>query len=264
MQIEYAAQIDPGRVRQNNEDAVGVEPTHSFAVLADGMGGYNAGEVASAMAVACVREGLAKWCASSSGAQAPAPRLAQAMAVCAQQANTDILRAASANPQYANMGTTLVVMGFRQDRVVLAHVGDSRAYRLRAHTLSQLTKDHSLLQEQVDAGLLTREQAAVAPGKNLLTRALGVEEGVQVDLTELPAQPGDLYLLCSDGLTDMLSDDQIAQVLSTPMPLARMAQTLIDQANALGGRDNIAVVLAGLVPPNAGSNWISKWMGLGR
>ena len=242
MKYQFTSLTDPGRVRTNNEDAVTLDEEHGVAVLADGMGGYNAGEVASGMATTFIRSELVGWL--SSGAQkASAAQAARALEICVQKANTSILKAAVSNPQYAGMGTTLVVAVFRGQSLVLGHVGDSRCYRLRAGTLTQLTKDHSMLQEQVDAGLLTPEQAAIAPGKNLLTRALGVEETVHMDVATHQVVGGDLYLMCSDGLTDMLDTPGMAMVLKSDAPLAQLAQELVNQANAHGGRDNIAVVL---------------------
>ncbi len=158
--------------------------------------------------------------------------------------NRSILNAAISNIQYAGMGTTLVAGVFLDSILVLAHVGDSRCYRLRQGVLEQITKDHSMLQEQVDAGVLTPEQAAVAPGKNLLTRALGVEEVVKVDIHQHQVQANDLYLMCSDGLTDMLDVAGIAAIVGSSSPLSAMAAELVTQAKAHGGRDNITVLLA--------------------
>lgn len=242
MKYQFFSQTDPGRVRSNNEDAVTLDVTNGVAVLADGMGGYNAGEVASGMATAFIRSELVRWL-SADDQKPSADQVARALGICVQKANTSILNAAVSNPQYAGMGTTLVVGVFQGPSLVLGHVGDSRCYRLRSGALMQLTKDHSMLQEQVDAGLLTAAQAAVAPGKNLLTRALGVEDSVHMDVATHQVMDGDLYLMCSDGLTDMLDSPSMALVLKSDVPLAQMAQELINLANAHGGRDNIAVLL---------------------
>lgn len=242
MKYQFFSLTDPGRVRSNNEDAVTFDENHCVAVLADGMGGYNAGEVASGMATTFIKSELVRWL--SSGAQnASADQVARALDICVQKANTSILSAAVSNPQYGGMGTTLVAGIFQGDSLVLGHVGDSRCYRLRSGILSQLTKDHSVLQEQVDAGLMTIEQAAVAPGKNLLTRALGVEEVVQMDVGIFEVAHGDVYLMCSDGLTDMIDTQGIATVLRSGATLTLMAQEMVSLANANGGRDNIAVLL---------------------
>lgn len=205
MKYQFFALTDQGRVRNNNEDSVTFDEPHRVAVLADGMGGYNAGEVASGMATVFMQSELVRWLAA--GAQnADAEQIGRAIDICARKANQSIMQAAVSNPQYAGMGTTLVVGVFKDAQLILGHVGDSRCYRYRANHLVQLTKDHSMLQEQVDAGLLTAEQAVAAPGKNLLTRALGAEEDVKTDVGTYEVEVEDIYLMCSDGLTDMLQD----------------------------------------------------------
>ena len=240
--FEFSLASDPGRVRANNEDSVAFDAEAGVAVLADGMGGYNAGEIASAMAVTFIRAELAH--ALQTAPSAPTDEaLCDLVSQAIQKANLSIHNAAMANAQFSGMGTTIVVAVFDAQRVVLGHVGDSRAYRLRDQRLVQLTRDHSLLQEQLDAGLLTPEQAKVATHKNLVTRALGVEATVQVDVALHPVQEGDLYLLCSDGLTDMVADSELQLTLSNSLPLADRAQSLIRQANAAGGRDNISALL---------------------
>jgi len=183
------------------------------------------------------------------------------MEICVDNANRSIFNAANSNPQYSGMGTTLVVGVFQDGRLMLGHIGDSRCYRLRASHLDQITKDHSLLQEQMDAGLITPEQAATSTNKNLVTRALGVEDAVLLEVNEHKVEPGDLYLMCSDGLSDMLDDDAIAQVLAGDGSLEQKSVQLIDAANANGGRDNISVLLA---QANSGSKkrgLISRWLG---
>jgi protein phosphatase len=159
-------------------------------------------------------------------------------------ANRAIFNAANTNPRYAGMGTTLVLATFREGQLLLGHVGDSRAYRLRSGQLTQITRDHSLLQEQLDAGLLTPEEAVFSSNKNLVTRAVGVEDAVMLELHQHEVQPGDLYMLCSDGLSDMLDSESIQQLLLSYPSLSEAAQALIDAANDMGGKDNIAIVLA--------------------
>lgn len=242
MKYIFFANTDPGLARGNNEDAVVLDEHYPIALLADGMGGYNAGEVASGMATTFIKSELVRWLAVS-GQHANVSQIEAFLAACVKKANMSILNAAISNPQYAGMGTTLVAAVFHGDQLVLAHVGDSRCYRLRLGILAQLTKDHSVLQEKVDAGLMTRDEAAVAPGKNLLTRALGVEPGVQADVQTLAVKAGDLYLMCSDGLSDMLSDADLESLLQTGGDLSKMGQNLIDAANSRGGRDNISVLL---------------------
>lgn len=242
MQYSFYALSDPGQVRANNEDAFVFDDSVGLAVLADGMGGYNAGEVASNMATTLIKTALSPRLALNGKALAPA-HVAQAIGASVEAVNRQILDESISNAHYAGMGTTVVVGVFQGTKLVLGHVGDSRCYRLRGRSLKQITKDHSMLQEQVDAGFLTPEQAAVAPGKNLLTRALGVEEVVNVDVHVHVVQEGDLFLMCSDGLSDMIGDSEISEVLCGGLPLVDMAQELVKQANANGGRDNVTVLL---------------------
>jgi protein phosphatase len=242
MTIEMLAAVDVGRSRSNNEDSVATDDSVALAVLADGMGGYNAGEVASNTATSFIRTELGRWLREASS-EASDAEVRRAMDICVDNANRAIFNSANANPQYAGMGTTLVLAVFREDRILLGHVGDSRCYRLRAGRLQQITRDHSLLQEQIDAGLITPEQAAFSANKNLVTRAVGVEDNVQLETHQHELQGGDVYLMCSDGLSDMLEDDTIAQLLIANESLETAVRALIDAANDAGGRDNIAVVL---------------------
>ena len=243
MIVDFHSATDTGRARSNNEDAVAVDATCGLVILADGMGGYNAGEVASGMATAFIKAELARWLSEASNGASDAD-VRRALDICVDNANRAIFNAANSNPHYSGMGTTLVVGVFREARLLMGHVGDSRAYRLRGTRLTRITHDHSLLQEQIDSGLLTPAQAAVSAHKNLVTRAVGVEDTVQLETHPHDLLPGDTYLLCSDGLSDMLDDDAIAQVLIGGDALAQVAATLIDAANEAGGRDNISVVLA--------------------
>ena len=243
MNFEYFSLTDPGLVRDNNEDSVALDPDHQVAVLADGMGGYNAGEVASAMATTFVKTELGRWIAEG-GSEASAREVRRAMEICIDNANRSIFNAANSNPLYAGMGTTLVMGVFQGARTLIGHVGDSRCYRLRQGSMVQLTRDHSLLQEQIDAGLISPEQAQYATHKNLVTRALGVEDTVLLEVSEYRAEEGDIYLLCSDGLTDMMTDERIAAILVTAGTLEEKSRALVDAANDSGGRDNISVILA--------------------
>jgi protein phosphatase len=242
MIYRFFAQTDPGLARENNEDAFSFDESRGVAVLADGMGGYNAGEVASSMAATIINSEMNRWLAEA-GATASLQDIRRALEICVGNANTAVYRAANSNAQYAGMGTTLVAGVFRGPDLVLGHIGDSRCYRLRQGELAQITKDHSLLQEQIDAGLLTPEQAALSVNKNLVTRALGVDDAVLLEIHEHTAESGDIYLMCSDGLSDMVKDAEIATILQLPLTLEQRAKTLIDTANAHGGRDNITVLL---------------------
>ena len=242
LEYEFFARTDPGRVRANNEDAVAIDTQAKLALLADGMGGYNAGEVASGMAITFVRTEMARWLGEA-GPHLKAFDLRRAMEICVCNANQAILGAADANPQYAGMGTTLVVGIFQGSRLMLGHIGDSRCYRLRAGLLEQITRDHSWLQEQIDAGLITQQQAALSSSRNLVTRALGVEDDALVEINEFKVEPQDLYLMCSDGLSEMVSHEDLTALATAALPLEDKARRLIDAANANGGRDNISVVL---------------------
>jgi serine/threonine protein phosphatase PrpC len=242
MTFEFFEALDTGRARTNNEDSVSLDEDAALAVLADGMGGYNAGEVASTMATSFIRTELGRWLREAGGG-ATDTEVRRAMDICVDNANRAIFNAANSNPQYAGMGTTLVVAVFRDMRLLIGHVGDSRAYRLRAGRLQQITRDHSLLQEQIDAGMITPEQAAFSANKNLVTRAVGVEDTVLLETHLHEVQPGDLILMCSDGLSDMLDDTSISQVLQMHDSLAAAGTALIEAANDAGGKDNISVIL---------------------
>ncbi len=242
MHFEFASATDTGRSRTNNEDSVVIDDVAALAVLADGMGGYNAGEVASGMATSFIKAELGRWLSEAS-VQATDTDVRRAMDICVDNANRAIFNAANSNPQYAGMGTTLVVAVFRESRLLMGHIGDSRAYRWRAGELSQITRDHSLLQEQIDAGLITPEQAAVSNNKNLVTRAVGVEDTVLLETHLHQTQPGDWILMCSDGLSDMIDDEHIATVLRAHDSLDDAVEGLVQAANDAGGRDNISVIL---------------------
>lgn len=243
MNYEFCIRTDPGLSRENNEDSVTFDEPVRLGVLADGMGGYNAGEVASGMATTFIKSELGRWLAQA-GRHANAREVRRAMEICVDNANRSIFNAANSNPQYSGMGTTLVLGVFQDVRLVLGHIGDSRCYRLRGEEFAQITKDHSLLQEQMDAGLITPEQAATSSNKNLVTRALGVEDAVLLEVNEHKVEAGDIYLMCSDGLSDMVDDEGIAKILGADAPLEQKATQLIDAANANGGRDNISVLVA--------------------
>jgi protein phosphatase len=243
MLYQFCAKTDPGRARENNEDSVVFDAATQTMVLADGMGGYNAGEIASGMATAFIKSELSRWLAEA-GHGANIKEVRRAMEICVGNANLSIYNAANSNAQYAGMGTTLVVGVFLGDMLLVGHIGDSRCYRLRDGILEQITKDHSLLQEQIDAGLITPAQAANSSIKNLVTRALGVEGQVMLEVNEHLVLPGDLYMMCSDGLSDMVDDPTIAKIVTTQGELEVTAEELIAAANANGGRDNISVLLA--------------------
>jgi protein phosphatase len=247
--LDVASLSHPGMVRSHNEDTVFVDADAGLAVLADGMGGYSAGEVASGIAVNVVSNGLMPELRAGrelskvdvqSGLTHAALLLSQNIAA----ANKGIYEAAQARPECAGMGTTIVAALFHGNRVSIGHIGDSRCYRLRAEKFEQLTHDHSLLQEQIDSGQLTAEQARYSLNKNLVTRALGIEAIVPADIAEYRLEADDIYLLCSDGLTDMVEPEVVHEVLGGKRnELPEAAADLVELANRNGGRDNISVVL---------------------
>jgi protein phosphatase len=245
--LEIVSQTNPGMVRSHNEDSVTHDAELGLAVLADGMGGYNAGEVASGIAVSVlsseVRHSLES--ARPEDVDAAGEELAPVLLRDnVKKANLSIFRAAQSQPQYAGMGTTIVTALFYDDRVAVAHVGDSRMYRLRGEDFVAITRDHSLLQEQIDSGLISKEDARMSKNKNLVTRAVGIDADVDPELHIHEVQVGDVYLLCSDGLNDMVEDGDIGmtvQLLQNNLPLA--ATQLIQLANDNGGRDNVSVIL---------------------
>ena len=262
--LEFASATDPGRVRSHNEDSIGMDPEIGLAVLADGMGGYNAGEVASGIAVAVVSaETKRALAARAPHAIDPVTGRTEAERIAREQAakaNTSIYEAARSQPQYSGMGTTLVVALFFDNRVCIAHVGDSRVYRLRGSTFEQITRDHSLLQEQIDSGMITREAAKLSQNKNLVTRALGIDAEVETEVHVYDTKPGDTYLLCSDGLSDMVGDEDMQMTLtSLQANLQLAAEQLVQQANENGGRDNISVILVRVKGNYAASKgWLAR------
>lgn len=254
--LEVFALTDPGQVRNHNEDAVFANPGKGLVILADGMGGYNAGEVASGMTVTLLADSLGRLELQKMSGES----LEQLLREEILSVNKAIYQASHSQPQYAGMGTTLVLGTFFDDRLLIGHVGDSRCYRLRQGNLERLTRDHSLLQEQIDSGLLSEEEARYSQNKNLVTRALGVEPVVEAEFNGYDVEVGDIYLLCSDGLNDMVEHDDIAltlQTLAANLPLA--GEQLVQLANDNGGRDNVSVILVKVTGRfKEPSNWWQK------
>lgn len=244
--IEYAAQTDTGLVREHNEDAIALCPANHLTILADGMGGYNAGEVASQMAISVIsdyiRDNFSVFVSQLK--PYPAEDLLEIVSSAVHHANNVILTAALSEPSYLGMGTTVVVTLCDHDRIVVAHVGDSRAYRYRHGKFTQITRDHSVVQEQLDAGSIRADSVAVDQLRNLLTRAVGVAYLINVEVNLHQLEAGDIYLLCSDGLSDMLKDQQIEAMLrKDELSLQEICDALVAQANLAGGRDNISVIV---------------------
>lgn len=246
--LEIFSQTHPGMVRSHNEDSIATEPACGLVVLADGMGGYNAGEVASGIAVSVVTTEVSQGLKKASPAEREEAGGDELGVILLRdnirKANASIFNAAQSQPQYAGMGTTIVSGLFYDNRVAAGHVGDSRMYRLRGEVLESITRDHSLLQEQIDGGMISVADARLSKNKNLVTRAVGIDAELEPEIHVHDVMVGDIYLLCSDGLNDMVEDGDIQATLfalQRNLPLA--ASQLIQMANDNGGRDNISVIL---------------------
>lgn len=246
--LETAIRSDIGRFRARNEDTTGADLDIGVVVLADGMGGHQGGGVASALAVNAILQDLRLTVpAILPGETDPATgyameRLAVRQAIV--KANQEIYTSADADPRYYGMGTTLVMAIFYNNIITVANVGDSRLYRYRDNRLEQVTVDHTLRQELVDRGYCTASEARASLNKNLVTRALGTDETVAIDILDHAVAPGDIYLLCSDGLSDMIEDHDIQRVIEiSAADLEVVAERLISVANHNGGRDNISVIV---------------------
>ncbi len=245
---------DVGRKRKHNEDAFASDVNEGLFIVADGMGGHAAGEVASKITVETIGEFIA---ATRQKEEATWPFKynheldfnSNRLAVAIEKANERVMAAVAAQPWLKGMGTTVVAGLLNEKLLSLAHVGDSRAYLFRDGQLSRLTDDHSWVHEQVTAGILTEEEAKTHPLKNVVTRALGGGPSVSPDLQELVFSPGDRYLFCSDGLTTMVGDEEILDTAASVKDTQALCQKLVDMANEKGGVDNITVVVVDIVDP---------------
>jgi len=247
--LETAGLSDVGNVRQYNEDSIAIDADLGVAALADGMGGHRAGEVASRVAVdVLLRAMRSRWHRLRSADRQHRPLLVVDGSI--NQANRAIYQAAQAQPAYQGMGTTLALTFFYDNAVVLGHIGDSRIYRLRDASLNLLTRDDSLLREQIDLGLVSAEDARQSHNRSLVTRALGIAPEVAPHLRADTALPGDVFVLCSDGLSDLVDDADIELIVeSLQSNLALAAQLLVQAAKDNGGYDNVSVILARIVKP---------------
>ncbi|MEK6813546.1 MAG: Stp1/IreP family PP2C-type Ser/Thr phosphatase [Nitrospirota bacterium] len=239
MMIRVAGASDRGRVRLNNEDAFRVEPDLALAIVADGMGGHAAGEVASRLAVEEAVRGIRE-----DGDTDPERRTRAAVL----RANNLVLQYALDHPEYAGMGTTLDLAWIRGEGIWIGHIGDSRVYRIRRNRIACLTRDHSWVAEQVRTGRLSPEEAAHHPFRNLLTQALGIRPDPEVDVVADVVEPGDAYLLCTDGLMAHLSDADILSIHGGASTAEDRLQLLIDETNRRGGQDNVTVALVEIPP----------------
>jgi serine/threonine protein phosphatase PrpC len=259
MQLFAEGRTDIGLVRQNNEDNYYLDISSGLLVVADGMGGHASGEVASKMATDVIRD----YFKNISEGRAPVvgkyredcSEMTNRIGSAVRLANMAVFEAAKSNLKLQGMGTTIAAVLVNENKLSIAHVGDSRVYLLRAGDIEQLTDDHSIVYEQVRRELITREQANKSEMKNILTRAVGIAPEVEVDFNELTLADGDALILCSDGLSSMVSDDDIlSAVVLTDNP-AETCGKLIDMANKNGGRDNITVITAYIKKKK---NWLSK------
>jgi protein phosphatase len=249
MQVRFSGETHVGRKRTHNEDNFHLPGDERLGIVADGMGGHASGEVASGIAVDTVVQYFRDTQAEPEltwpfkmdhGVRYNTSRLV----IGIKLANAKIWEAAQVNPAQHGMGTTIVASLFLDDKVLIGHVGDSRAYRLRDGVLVQLTEDHSLLNDYMKLRHLRAEEVGNFPQKNVIVRALGMKESVQVDLHVEQPRVGDVYLLCSDGLSGMVGDDELAAVLATEKDLDAACERLIASANDHGGVDNITALLA--------------------
>lgn len=234
LELEMAMASDVGQIRQRNEDEVRILPQAGAAVLADGMGGHQAGDVASRLAVEVVAEEIGKWERADQ----------EALAESIDAANQAIRGLASTHPAYRGMGATVVIAVCQDDHLLFSYVGDSRLYRLWNGTLHQLSEDHTLVQQYIKQGMISSAEGKTWAGRNLLTKGLGIEESIEPSFGRATLRGGQTYLLCSDGLTDPVTDEQIAAVLGDPEHSAETAANeLVQRANANGGPDNVSVVV---------------------
>ena len=247
LRIRASGLSDVGRARTHNEDCFGIDPEHRMFVVADGMGGHNHGEVASRIAVKAIQEFVEQTAENDTTwpfvYDARLQRHSNRLKTAIRMAHDKVLRAIRHDGSLIGMGTTVVGFLLKGRVAAVAHVGDSRVYRLREGRLELLTQDHTWVNEQVVAGYLSAEQARAHPLKNVVTRALGGESEVVVDVREVEVMAGDVYILCSDGLTTMLSDEEIERRLLEPVSVEEVCRNLVRDANAKGGLDNITVVL---------------------
>jgi len=254
MKLRYAVASDMGRVRKNNEDAFIANPALGIFAVADGMGGHASGEVASRIAVESLQDSLAR-----AGREKEAPLTEDSTAVLSSPANIlvngfrlanqRIYKSSLEKGEYKGMGTTLVAVYFSESSSVVAHVGDSRLYQIRGPAIKQVTADHSLVWEQYKQGLIAKAALSSSPYKNIVTRALGLQPTVDVEVQELATQTGDSLILCSDGLSDLVLDEEMLKVSHEASgDLKRACNELTGLANQRGGKDNITVLLIQIDP----------------
>jgi protein phosphatase len=241
MKIEVSHRTDIGCVRQTNEDALFIDPQCRVFIVADGMGGHNAGDVASRIACDFISRALTSE-TGDTGRIAPEELLKRSV----EQAHEEILRRADEEPEYKGMGTTAEVLWLAEGQARWAHVGDSRIYLIRDGQMAQMTRDHSLVNEHIQLGLLNPEDARQSPLRHVILQALGTQGKIEVETGSTLCRPGDLFLLCSDGLTDAVRDEELARILLSAADLEAAARNAVEMARQMGGPDNISLILVRL------------------
>ena len=246
MKLAVYGLSDVGLSREHNEDSISWDIDLGLIMLADGMGGHNAGEIASELAVTAIRDALLDVLTPEM-LDTKLIKCDEALREAVIYANEEIHEQANRRTECAGMGTTVVITLFHEDKVTYAHVGDSRIYRARHGEIKQLTQDHSLVQEMIDNGYLSKEEAMLSSSRNLITRALGIAPDVDVDVSTETIDNDDVYLLCSDGLSDLINEKDMVRIINTQRDsLGTAAQELVDLANERGGTDNISVILVAM------------------
>jgi len=250
LRVEAWGHTDAGPVRENNEDCLFLDVEAGLFAVADGMGGHASGEVASAIAVETIGDVLLQEAdPEETRLEVAVPddtaKIYERLRYSMNQASLRIRRAAVEDPTHAGMGTTLVVLLIESGRAHISHVGDSRAYLFRAGRLERITRDHTVVQQEIDAGRLTPELARIVPHKNILTQSVGYHGPVEPDTTTIPTRPGDVFVLCTDGLTDPLDDRQLTEIVAST-PFADLAEVLVQKAIEHGTEDNVTVVAVGV------------------
>jgi len=264
--IKVARLTDVGMHRDHNEDAIASDLSIGLLLLADGMGGYKAGEVASEIAVLMIAAEMTEAMQAQPSLKKTESSLmpeSKFLIEAVRKTNTAIYQISKHQLQCAGMGTTLVASIFANNKLTVGHIGDSRMYCLRGDVLTQLTEDHSLIQEQINEGLITPAQAKHASHKNLVTRALGIDQYVELELKEHDVAVGDIFLMCSDGLSDLVDDAEITKILiEADGNITLAAKKLVQTANEYGGSDNISVVIAAVEEPYpTEKGWVKNLLG---
>jgi protein phosphatase len=265
VEIRYGGKTDVGRVRSNNEDNLGIDDGLGLFLVADGMGGHASGEIASEMAVEIIKDNYQRalkeknqtFVGPYDKTLLPA---SNRLLSSARIANRAIFEAAQEKDEYHKMGTTLVALLLQEPTAILAHVGDSRIYRIRDVSIELLTQDHSLVNQQLKLGLITADEARSSKAKNIITRAIGLKRTISIDVDEQMIQEDDRFVLCSDGLTDLVIDDEILEVvLNYRGDLSGACDRLVELANQKGGHDNITVILVHLKNVRPPGGRLSRW-----